>query len=120
VEKDMRDVENKGQMLEKNDSPGQDWAAAEQEKGRNEVGKLNKTSIHFSPIVLRTEHDTIDTYSSAIADMLLAVDEQKPNDPTDHTCAVYRRWIQLKGAHGQIIWARTVINGRAMRNTMCT
>ncbi|KAF8492473.1 hypothetical protein JB92DRAFT_2751694 [Gautieria morchelliformis] len=32
---------------------------------------------------------------------------------------VYRRWVKLHGSHGQVIRAQAVVDGGAMRNTMC-
>src|SRR6266481_1228240 len=79
----------------------------------------DSTCMFFSETVLCTQHDNVAAYPEPITNLLLAVDGQEYGDTKRHT-QVYRKWIHLRGPKGEKIRMQAVIDGGAMRNTICT
>ena len=72
----------------------------------------------FSRVVLRTRQDNVTPYTVPLADLLLAVDDQGQTD-TNRKDRVYRKWVHLLGPKGERVQVQAVIDGGAMKNTMC-
>ena len=73
----------------------------------------------FSRAVLCTRQDNVTPYTAPLADLLLAVDDQGQTD-ANRKDQVYRKWVHLLGPKGERVRVQAVIDGGAMKNTMCT
>src|SRR6266481_9563366 len=83
------------------------------------AGEQERTDMFFSKSVLRTQQETVVLYPEPITDLLWAIDElQSPN--TEKSSHMYHKWIHLHGPNGEKVRMQAVIDGGAMRNTMCT
>src|SRR6266481_2554849 len=90
-------------------------------EGSNGKGEGRKdqamTSFDAEP-VLDTEHDDVASYLAPTTDLLLAVNGQQPFN-NDRHARVYHKWVHLQGPEGENIRIKAIIDGGAMKNTMC-
>src|SRR6266481_35110 len=77
------------------------------------------TCTFFSKSVLHTQHEIVAPYPEPITDLLLVIDGQGHEDTHRHS-HIYRKWIHLHGPNGEKVRMQAVIDGGAMKNTMCT
>src|SRR6266481_3985763 len=85
--------------------------------GGEEKNKTRHT--FFSKSVLCTQNKIAAPYPEPITNLLLAIDGQGHRNTHGHS-RVYRKWIHLRGPNGERVRMQAVIDGGAMKNTMCT
>ncbi|KIJ29609.1 hypothetical protein M422DRAFT_188198, partial [Sphaerobolus stellatus SS14] len=97
---------------------GAECGGAVQEKGKR--CQQTKPIVDTRPIVSHTQYSNVAPYDTPlIAVMTIANDQQALSEERKGE-KVYRQWVKLHGPRGEVVRVRAVVDGGAMRNTMCT
>ena len=86
---------------------------------QRQTGGQDRMDMFLSESVLRTQHEKVVLYPESITDLLSAI-HGRGHANTKQGSRVYCKWIHLHRPNREKVCMQAVIDGGAMRNTMCT